>query len=222
MELLRQLSSIIEEQYEDAQQLKNVGNSTIMRSIRQKIRGGTFHFFGSRVMGVGTEHSDIDVFISFGEFLEKFQFFVSLTIEIFSGNSYYKSLSPKRIQYFINLLERKLRDDEGIWRVQSVVRDWHVSFIRALYIPEGVTVDITFNNGLAVENTLLLRHLFDIQPEAAKFCLLIKKWLKLKKVSIKNYNVVLLCIFYLQQQNYLPSIEDVQSGLEEDYIDGKI
>lgn len=130
-------------------------------------------------------------------------------------------MQPKRVQFFINLLERKLRQDEKFWKVKMVVRDWHVSFIRAYFIPNDIWVDITFNNGLAVENSKMLRHLFDIQPEAAKFCLFVKKWLKMNEVSVKNYNVVLLVVFYLQQKNLLPTICEVQDGLRASLIDGK-
>lgn len=125
-----------------------------------------------------------------------------------------------RIDYLINSLNSKLQRDDD-WVVTLVVRNWHVSFVRAYFRPDDMMVDITFNNGFAVENSAMLRHLFVIQPEAAKFCLFMKKWLKMNKVNMKNYNVVLLVIFYLQQKNFFPTIQNVQNGLVEKFIDGK-
>lgn len=68
----------------------------------------------------------------------------------------------------------------------------------------------------------MLAHLFDIQPNAAKFCMVLKKYLKRLEVKLKNYAVVLLAIFYLQQRDFLPTIKAVQQGLKPVKIDGKI
>lgn len=138
-----------------------------------------------------------------------------------SDNSYYNSLPLERVFFFINLLKRKLEADQN-WIIQKVVKDWHVPFVRAFFKPDNISVDVTFSSGLAVENTLLLEHLFIIQPEAAKFCLFVKTWLKINQVSFKNYNAVLLAIFYLQQENFLPTIQEVQEYLPEIFIDGKL
>lgn len=156
------------------------------------------------------------VFVSF----LKFKFLCPIK-GLFAGNSYFKSMKPKTVMFLINSLERKFRRDENNWQVKLVVREWHSPFIRAIFIPGNISVDVGFNNGLPVQNALMLRHLFEIQPEAAKFCLFMKKWLKMNEVPVKNSNVVLLVIFYLQQLNFLPSIQEVQDGLDELFIDGK-
>ena len=121
-------------------------------------------------------------------------------------------MNPQSVNYLIRLLNFKLINDESNWSVTSVITNWQVSFIRAFYKPDMISVDISFENGIAVETTDLLSHLFDIQPEAAKFILLIKKWLKMYNVGMKNYNLVLLVVFFLQQHDYLPSIETVQEN----------
>jgi DNA polymerase sigma len=118
-------------------------------------------------------------------------------------------------------LGKKLRYDRK-WEVQSVVKNCNVPFIRALYVPSNIWVDITFSSGIGVKNTFLLRHLFEMQPEAAKFCMFIRKLLKLNGFKIKNYVVILLAIFYLQQKNFLPSIQTVQHGIPPRFIQGKI
>lgn len=81
--------------------------------------------------------------------------------------------------------------------------------------------DITFNV-LGVVTTEMLDHLFTIQPNAAELCLVVKEYLKLREVKLKNYAVVLMVVFFLQQYDLLPSFQDVLSGLERLTIDGKL
>lgn len=127
------------------------------------------------------------------------------------------SLSRHQAGYYVKLLERKLRRDSN-WEILKVVFNYRVPFINARYKPWDTKCDITFSSGLGRQNSVLLGHLFSIQPEAAKFCIFVKKWLKANKVLIKNYTVVLLCLFYLQKVNYLPSIERVQRYITKEVI----
>jgi hypothetical protein len=129
-------------------------------------------------------------------------------------------MHSKKALFFINLLERKMRRDPR-WRVKFCVRNWHVSFIRAYFKPDDIWVDVSFNHGMAVQNTKIMTHLFDIQPEAAKFCLLIMRWLMEHDLEMKNYCLALLVIYFLQQKNLLPTIDVVQAGLKKIFINGK-
>lgn len=122
---------------------------------------------------------------------------------------------------FITLLDEKMRQDSVNWDVKIAILATRVPVIRAKYIPSQIWCDITFSSGLGVENTLMVEHLFAMQPEAAKFCIFIKKWFKLNGLRIRNYIVTLLSIFYLQLNNYLPSIRDVQQGLHPVFIEGE-
>jgi Multicopper oxidase len=53
-------------------------------------------------------------------------------------------LPEEKIDYLIESLEFKLRKDDD-WVVTLVVRNWHVSFVRAYFRPEDMMVDVTFN-----------------------------------------------------------------------------
>lgn len=118
------------------------------------------------------------------------------------------------------MLEEKLRKDYRNWDVKIAITATRVPVIRALYLPGEIWCDITFSSGLGVENTLMVEHLFTMQPEAAKFCIFIKKWFKINGLSIRNYIVVLISIFYLQLEHYLPTIQAVQRGLQPVVVDG--
>lgn len=69
MELLN--SGEIDSDFDNAQEMKNTWNySRVVKSLKKKIFRCKFHFFGSRMMGVGSEESDIDIFIELGEIYE--------------------------------------------------------------------------------------------------------------------------------------------------------
>lgn len=109
------------------------------------------------------------------------------------------------------MLARKMRQDKNHWKVEEVFHNTPVPLIRATYI-NGLKCDITFNSYVSVATTDIITHLFEIQPEARKFCIFIKEWLRINGFKIKNYTVVLLCVFYLQCEGHLPSIQKVNQA----------
>lgn len=123
---------------------------------------------------------------------------------------------------YVKILLQKLHIDQTNWIVESYVLDSQFPLITAFFKPYQIMCDITFTSGMGVENTKLFRHLFDIQPNAARFCMVIKDFLKIHDIGLKNYVVVLLVVFFLQQHNYLPSIEAVREACcySPDVIDG--
>lgn len=67
---------------------------------------------------------------------------------------------------------------------------------------------------MASENSLMIHHLFDIQPAALEMFQFIRFWaLEVSRFQFTNYSLTLMVIFYLQHQNLMPSVVDVQKGL---------
>lgn len=67
---------------------------------------------------------------------------------------------------------------------------------------------------MASENSELIRHLFDIQPEAFEMYQFFRLWaLEIFKFKFTNYSLTLMVIFYLQHQNLMPSMVRVQKDL---------
>ena len=81
--------------------------------------------------------------------------------------------------------------------------------------------DITFDSGLAVENTKLVHHMFSLQPEAFKLYHFVRIWIHIDEFAFKRYMVGLLVIFYMQQKKLLPSVVELQKNTEEKWIAGK-
>lgn len=194
--------------FEQAEKWKDEDQyASIEENLRRKIFGATFYFYGSRVMGVATENSDLDIYIEMGKKCLQCCTNASNSPLIIE-NSFDDTLPFEQIEFYMNLLERKMhRDDQ--WIVQIAITDTPVPFIRAFFCPLQIRCDITFSSGLCVQNTRILGHLFEIQPEAAKFAIFVKKWFDINGFNFKNYNTVLLVVFFLQQHNLLPSIQEV-------------
>lgn len=83
------------------------------------------------------------------------------------------------------------------------------------------------SNGLGVKNSLMIRHLFEIQPEAIKLFHFMKIFLPRYKDTIEyiedrfgGYLMKLMIIFYLQSQNLLPSIKVLQANTSKELING--
>lgn len=80
--------------------------------------------------------------------------------------------------------------------------------------------DITFTSGLGVENSKLIHHMFNLQPEAFKLYHFVRIWIHIDEFSFKRYMVALLVIFYLQNNNLMPSVVQMQKDAKEKFIDG--
>lgn len=96
-----------------------------------------------------------------------------------------------------------------------------VPCIKVTHRQTKIKCDISMTNGMAVHNSELLGHLFEIQPEAIAFYHFIKRWLRLFNIRFKGFTLTLLVLFFLQRMNYMPSIRRVQRNVPEEKIDGK-
>lgn len=85
---------------------------------------------------------------------------------------------------------------------------------------QNIQCDITFSSGLGVENTKLMYHLFNLQPEAHKLYHFARIWIHIDEFSFKRYVVALLVVFFLQTRNLMPSVLKLQEDEPETFIDG--
>ena len=96
--------------------------------------------------------------------------------------------------------------------------NYSVPSIKAIHNKTGIICDISVTNGLAVHNSHLIGHLFELQPECVAFFHYLKKWLKLFDVQFKGFTLTLMVIFYMQNIRLLPSIWEVQQGVYPEII----
>lgn len=80
---------------------------------------------------------------------------------------------------------------------------------------------MTCSNGSGVENSLLIRHLFELQPEAINLYNFLNIFLPRYDLDLSGYLLKMFVVFFLQNEKLLPSIEDVQNNLKIKKIGGK-
>ena len=76
--------------------------------------------------------------------------------------------------------------------------------------------EISISNGIPVQNSRMLGHLFSLQPQAIMLVHFVKKWIDSQPGfgGLQRYTIVLMVMFFLQKQDFMPSIEKVQKGCE--------
>jgi uncharacterized membrane protein len=78
-------------------------------------------------------------------------------------------------------------------------------------------------NGISTQNSQLLAHLFEIQPNAVILVHAVRQWMKaLGYDGLKGYPITLLVLFFLQHNKLMPSVKTVQSGLSIVTISGMV
>jgi len=143
-------------------------------------------------MGVADDDSDLDIFIEIG------------------GN-YRSNISKKEQIDRLHVLAEAF-EKSSVWKVKTVLDKTTVPIIMLEYLPMKLDCDVSVANGFAVENTKLMRHLFEIQPRAKSIYHYIRKWLKDHDFELKGYTLTLLLIYSLQSRRLMPTVQEVQRG----------
>jgi DNA polymerase sigma len=137
------------------------------------------------------------------------------------GNRYFKNRNYNRDLDVVEQLKTVFDGLSDEWTFKKL--NYSVPSIKAMHIKSGIICDVSVTNGLAVHNSQLIGHLFELQPECVALFHYLKRWLKVFDVSFKGFSLTLMLIFYLQDKRLLPSIWEVQQGVyPELFIDRNI
>jgi hypothetical protein len=71
-------------------------------------------------------------------------------------------------------------------------------------------------------NSIMMRHLFDLQPESKRLFHFVKLILPCINTYVDGYLLKVLIIIFLQRERFLPSVEMAQANLVPEFIDGII
>lgn len=114
-------------------------------------------------------------------------------------------------------LQEAVNNDERILRLGLRVTeliDTAVVPVLKLLSPEGVEIDVSFNNMLPLYNSRLLRAYASLHPLVPKLGRLVKWWAKARDVNdsfrgtLSSYSYLLLVIHFLQHVRMLPILQD--------------
>ncbi|XP_037899404.1 terminal uridylyltransferase Tailor-like [Glossina fuscipes] len=154
---------------------------------------------GSRITGIGERDSNFDIFLDIGD-----------TFEVFENQP-----SPYIMNKF-KKVSKAMRMVPYIWKIEGKVERALVPVIKAYNFSARIKCEISFSNSLAVINTKLIEHFFDIQPIARHICLFLKNWWRCARLTpcYPTYSMVLMVTYFLQIKEILPSVEFLQKSID--------
>lgn len=103
--------------------------------------------FGSRVSGIGTRDSDLDIFIDIGD----------------TYNNYENRASELTLAN-LKKVHVALKNRPKAWKGLVVIDKARVPIIKVIHAKTGIECDINFSNSLGHVNTLLMDYIYSLQP----------------------------------------------------------
>ncbi|KAH8265203.1 hypothetical protein KR038_001018 [Drosophila bunnanda] len=221
--IVGEITNVFKDKYPVADKLKVIPEYDIIEHDLSKLLAPAFpnqqlrvYKFGSRITGIGTRSSDLDVFVDIGN-----------TFHTFEHRASNATISKLRAM-------RKFFCGSDDWRIINVIEQARVPIIKTCHLPTGIECDICLNS-LGFCNTNLLKYIFESQPlgkyrtyaaleqtprhnllcsflTAQYMCIYVKNWLERCKLTeqISTYSITLMVIYFLQLQNLLPPISILQ------------
>lgn len=151
------------------------------------------HPFGSRVTGLSSDNSDVDMYLD----LEGNQ----------EGN-----FSQDIIHKNANLIQAILQAS-GQWNQFKPILKARTPILRSWNLQYKLDCDLSFTNGLSKCNTELIQYFFEIQPACSAVTRYVKQWAHFLNIETFNgYTVTLLTIFFFQAHQLLPSVYQLQTN----------
>lgn len=173
--------------------------------------------YGSYLIGLAEEgKSEIDLFVDIGELFQSLSKYFNFYV---SGDKYYSFRNSQESQEILNKLKDGFEGQRSMWEVHKMQS---IPILSVCFIPLKLLCNIRVDNGFHVQNSKIISHLFDLQPEALAMCHFIKRWIQFFNIkNLKGFSLTLFMVFFLQYHNYLPSIQQVQENLPKMFIDGE-
>ncbi|XP_075146734.1 tailor [Haematobia irritans] len=159
------------------------------------------YYFGSRLCGIGSRDSDLDIFVDIGETFHTHE--NRVTDEILSK---------------FEKVQKALKSHPKSWKGLVVVKKARVPILKIMHSNTSIECDINFSHSLGHINTLMLDYIFTLQPLARIMCIYVKKWIHHTGFvnEISTYSMNLMVIFYLQILNLLPPLEKLFRNVDKE------
>ncbi|SPP84174.1 blast:Dephospho-CoA kinase domain-containing protein [Drosophila guanche] len=197
--VMSDLTKIFKERYGVADKLKVIPEYDLIEEDLIKVLTPVFpnsamriYKFGSRITGIGTRCSDLDIFVDIGN-----------TFDTFEHRASKDTLGKLRAM-------RPVFCSSNKWRIVNVIEQARVPIIKLSHLLTGIECDICLNS-LGFCNSNLLKYIFETQPLAQYMCIYAKNWLeRCKLTDISTYSIVLMVIYFMQLHGLLPSVFSLQ------------
>lgn len=163
------------------------------------------HLFGSRVSNMALPDSDMDIYIDV------------------TGQNYSDSTTYENQQLFVKKI-RKLfyRNSHTFSCILGLTRT-KVPIIKLQHKVSAINIDLSFKNGISVENTKLLSYYLSIDPRVKWLVTAVKLWAQYNQLYGSDYftshALTWLVLFYLMQKSVVPPIILLRQNVQPRIID---
>lgn len=103
--------------------------------------------FGSRLAGIGTRESDLDLFIDIGD-----------TFNVFQNRADDETLAK------LQKVGKALMNNRKTWKGLVQIQKARVPILKIIHAHTGIECDINFSNSMGTINTKFLEFIFNLQP----------------------------------------------------------
>lgn len=170
----------------------------LTNTIKSHYPNMKLYCFGSRISGLGSKESDLDIYVDIDNQYNKYS---SATFNVIED---------------IRKIQGCLARNPEEWKKIKTVTSARVPIIRTYNSKLKIACDLSFSNGLSDCNTSLLQYFFEVQPICHKLSFFMKKWIRSTSFSdqFSTYTAVLMVVFFLQSLKLLPSVRQLQECVE--------
>ncbi|XP_029175284.1 uncharacterized protein LOC114943756 isoform X2 [Nylanderia fulva] len=184
--------------------LKDSRTTQLVDALKHTFEDQSFYvevyMFGSRVTGLALPNSDIDIYLDFSK------------IECTSVNyiNIYRKETALILQKRSKQIQKYLQIDGENWEIELILDESRTPLIKVKHRLTRLQCDISYTNGLSVENSKLIKSFNTAYPNCRKLILFLKNWILLGNLTgsdgITSYSLSWLVIFYLQVEYKIPTI----------------
>uniref|UniRef100_A0A182LU39 C2H2-type domain-containing protein n=1 Tax=Anopheles culicifacies TaxID=139723 RepID=A0A182LU39_9DIPT len=162
--------------------------------------------FGSRIVGTGAMSSDLDVFVDLNNV------YYGKKDDTARTEEEKEEELTKSIEHVGSILRSTTQ-----WNIDAAVLNARVPVLRIVSSNyDELHCDLTFSNGLAHRNSLLLQYMFGLQPSARQLVCYLKNWNR--ESCLNSYTLSLMVIYMYQCRKLLPSVAKLQEDSSNDVI----
>ncbi|XP_015109471.1 uncharacterized protein LOC107036203 [Diachasma alloeum] len=192
--LARVDSRRIDEKKKEDQVVRN-----LEKIAKQKYPSAKAYPFGSRISGLGGRNSDLDIFLDCS----------TKKCQVYAGeNSSYRQILV-RLKNIKSCLEEDLQN----WYISGDIQDCRIPIIKVTHRSTEIECDISFTNGLTVENTKIISAYCENCLDCRKLIIFVKNWMGHCDLTglngVNSYGIAWLVIYFLQVTSILPTIAEL-------------
>ncbi|XP_020818492.1 terminal uridylyltransferase Tailor-like [Drosophila serrata] len=188
----------LKKKVDKADYIKTTGHDQIISDLKQALYsdfpGTPIYAFGSRIMGIATADSDLDLYVDA------------------DGNNIYTEYSTQtRLRNLMKI--KKALSSSANW---SFTKSFHGVYplVTARHKDSNILCDISFSMKITVDQNNLVNYIFDLQPIARYMVIYLRSWALANGLSnFRGHIFTLMVIFFLQIRGQLPSVSNLQTNL---------